>query len=48
MKTSRFTPARRFAVVPDERIATTYCDINGERRRTDEFLYVPLRERPRP
>lgn len=26
-----------------QRIATTYCDINGERYRTEEFFYVPLR-----
>ena len=29
--------------LPHEKIATTYCDLNGERHRTDEFLYVPLR-----
>jgi 3-oxoacyl-[acyl-carrier-protein] synthase-1 len=29
--------------LPHEKIATTYCDINGERRRNEEFLYVPLR-----
>jgi 3-oxoacyl-[acyl-carrier-protein] synthase-1 len=26
-----------------ERISRSYCDINGERYRTDEFFYVPLR-----
>ena len=29
--------------LPHEKIATTYCDINGERRRSEEFFYVPLR-----
>jgi 3-oxoacyl-[acyl-carrier-protein] synthase-1 len=29
--------------LPQEKIATTYCDINGERHRSEEFLYVPLR-----
>lgn len=29
--------------LPHEKVATTYCNINGERWRTDEFLYVPLR-----
>lgn len=29
--------------LPQEKIATTYCDLNGERHRTEEFLYVPLR-----
>ena len=29
--------------LPHEKVATTYCDLNGERWRTDEFLYVPLR-----
>lgn len=29
--------------LPRERVATTYCDLNGERWRTDEFLHVPLR-----
>ncbi len=26
-----------------QKISRTYCDINGERYRTDEFFYVPLR-----
>jgi 3-oxoacyl-[acyl-carrier-protein] synthase-1 len=29
--------------LPHEKIATTYCDLNGERQRSEEFLYVPLR-----
>ena len=29
--------------LPEEKIADTYCDINGERYRSDELLYVPLR-----
>jgi 3-oxoacyl-[acyl-carrier-protein] synthase I len=29
--------------LPQEKIATAYCDINGERHRSEEFLYVPLR-----
>jgi 3-oxoacyl-[acyl-carrier-protein] synthase I len=29
--------------LPQEKIATMYCDINGERHRSEEFLYVPLR-----
>ncbi len=29
--------------LPVEKIASTYCDINGERYRSEEFLYVPLR-----
>ncbi len=29
--------------LPDEKITTTYCDINGERYRSEEFMYVPLR-----
>lgn len=29
--------------LPEEKIATTYCDINGERYRSEEFMYVPLR-----
>ncbi|MEM7160639.1 MAG: beta-ketoacyl synthase N-terminal-like domain-containing protein [Myxococcota bacterium] len=29
--------------LPEEKVATTYCDINGERYRNDEFFYVPLR-----
>lgn len=29
--------------LPQEKIVTTYCDINGERHRSEEFLYVPLR-----
>jgi 3-oxoacyl-[acyl-carrier-protein] synthase-1 len=29
--------------LPQEKITTTYCDINGERHRSEEFLYVPLR-----
>lgn len=29
--------------LPEQKITTTYCDINGERYRNEEFLYVPLR-----
>jgi len=29
--------------LPRQKIVTTYCDINGERYRSEEFLYVPLR-----
>jgi 3-oxoacyl-[acyl-carrier-protein] synthase-1 len=29
--------------LPEQKIVTTYCDINGERYRSEEFLYVPLR-----
>jgi len=29
--------------LPQEKVATTYCDLNGERHRTEELLYVPLR-----
>jgi 3-oxoacyl-[acyl-carrier-protein] synthase-1 len=29
--------------LPQEKIATAYCDINGERYRSEEFMYVPLR-----
>jgi len=29
--------------LPQEKLATTYCDINGERHRSEEFLCVPLR-----
>lgn len=29
--------------LPQEKIATVYCDLNGERHRTEELLYVPLR-----
>lgn len=29
--------------LPHEKIATSYCDINGEPHRCDEFLHVPLR-----
>ncbi|MBV1860450.1 MAG: hypothetical protein KUG77_18700 [Nannocystaceae bacterium] len=29
--------------LPEEKVADTFCDLNGERYRNDEFLYVPLR-----
>lgn len=29
--------------LPDDKVVTTYCDINGERYRSEEFMYVPLR-----
>jgi 3-oxoacyl-[acyl-carrier-protein] synthase-1 len=29
--------------LPQEKVATMYCDINGERHRSEEFFYVPLR-----
>lgn len=28
---------------PEQKITTTWCDINGERYRSEEFMYVPLR-----
>nr|WP_255216231.1 beta-ketoacyl synthase N-terminal-like domain-containing protein [Pseudenhygromyxa sp. WMMC2535] len=29
--------------LPEQKIRTTYCDINGESYRSEEFMYVPLR-----
>ncbi len=29
--------------LPDEKVSMMYCDINGQRYRNEEFLYVPLR-----
>ena len=41
--TAAIASATRGLQLPQEKIATTYCDINGERRRSEEFFYVPLR-----
>jgi len=41
--TEAIREATRSLRLPEERIATMYCDINGERYRSEEFLYVPLR-----
>lgn len=29
--------------IPEEKVAMMYCDINGQRYRNEEFMYVPLR-----
>lgn len=29
--------------LPEQKIATTYCDMNGVRYRSEEFMYLPLR-----
>jgi 3-oxoacyl-[acyl-carrier-protein] synthase-1 len=41
--TAAIAGATRSLRPSNERIATTYCDINGERHRSEEFFYVPLR-----
>lgn len=30
--------------LPEQKISTTYCDINGVRYRSEEFMYLPLRQ----
>ncbi len=35
--------ATRALALPREKIAMMHCDINGQRYRTEEFMYVPLR-----
>jgi 3-oxoacyl-[acyl-carrier-protein] synthase-1 len=35
--------ATRGLRLPEQKITTTFCDINGERYRSEEFMYVPLR-----
>jgi 3-oxoacyl-[acyl-carrier-protein] synthase I len=41
--TAAIREATRGLRLPEEKITTTFCDINGERYRSEEFLYVPLR-----
>jgi 3-oxoacyl-[acyl-carrier-protein] synthase-1 len=38
-----FTQITSVLKVPDERINTTYCDMNGERYRSEEFAFTVLR-----